>query len=407
MSHLCYCSAAFGNWGIVRMGTLVPECHMLFVCPYACGRHNSIGALRHGYKDRISYLFVESQDLAVGSIEKDLAASVDQILRELPSRPRVFLIYFSCVLYMIGFDWDAAIDELSEKHPDIAFRPCMMNPIAADKKPPVPAMMKTLCSLWEPSRVKTRDINLLGSYISLGENHELRRLLREDGGRGLRHFLDAAEYREYRSMGSSCLNLVIRPEGLAAAQAWSSSIPYLFLPVSYHVETVDEQYKTLLAALGIQADLQPDRERALRAVRSARQVIGDRPLAVDSSAVCMPFSLAVALREYGFTVSDIFAEAPVLETEKISAKKAKRAGIAFHSVSDPVTRERKGRLGRAEIAVGYVAGYDSGAPFAVDLMMDEGMFGYDGIIRLMEKLVQAVREPTALEAMIESYGLII
>ena len=169
----------------------------------------------------------------------------------------------------------------------------------------------------------------------------------------------------------------------------------------------DFRGKTLLAALGIQADLQPDRERALRAVRSARQVIGDRPLAVDSSAVCMPFSLAVALREYGFTVSDIFAEAPVLETEKISAKKAERAGIAFHSVSDPVTRERKGRLGRAEIAVGYVAGYDSGAPFAVDLMMDEGMFGYDGIIRLMEKLVQAVREPTALEAMIESYGLII
>ena len=134
MSHLCYCSAAFGNWGIVRMGTLVPECHMLFVCPYACGRHNSIGALRHGYKDRISYLFVESQDLAVGSIDNDLASAVDQILRELPHRPHVFLIYFSCVLYMIGFDWDAAIDELSEKYPDIAFRPCMMNPIAADKK---------------------------------------------------------------------------------------------------------------------------------------------------------------------------------------------------------------------------------------------------------------------------------
>jgi hypothetical protein len=283
----------------------------------------------------------------------------------------------------------------------------MMNPIAADKKPPVPAMMKTLCSLWEPSRVKTRNINLLGSYVSLGENHELRRLLREDRGRGLRHFLDAAEYREYRSMGSSCLNLVVRPEGLSAAQAWSSSIPYLFLPVSYHVETVDEQYKTLLAELGIQADLRLDRERALHAVRSARQVIGDRPLAVDSSAVCMPFSLAVALQEYGFTVSDIFAEAPVLEAEKVSAAKAARAGIAFHSVSDPMTRERKGQLGRAEIAVGYVAGYDSGAPFAVDLMMDEGMFGYDGIVRLMEKLVQAVREPTALEAMIESYGLII
>ena len=32
---------------------------MLFVCPYSCGRHNSIGAIKHGYKDRISYLFIK------------------------------------------------------------------------------------------------------------------------------------------------------------------------------------------------------------------------------------------------------------------------------------------------------------------------------------------------------------
>ena len=63
MDNLCFCSAAFGSWGIVRLGSLVPECKMLFVCPYSCGRHNSIGAIKHGYKDRISYLFIDEKDI--------------------------------------------------------------------------------------------------------------------------------------------------------------------------------------------------------------------------------------------------------------------------------------------------------------------------------------------------------
>lgn len=407
MEHLCYCSAAFGSWGIVRLGTLVPESHMLFVCPYACGRHNSIGAIRHGYRDRISYLFVDSQDISLGTIEEDLFQAVDRILRELEHCPKVFLIYFSCVLYMIGFDWDAALDELSMRYPDVTFRPCMMNPIAADKKPPVPAMLKTLCSLWDNSGSKTKNVNLLGCYSPLNTMSELPQILQDCGMGGLRHFLDSECFSEYLSMGQSCLNLVVRPEGLLAAKAWSDTIPYLLLPVSYDLETVDAQYEALFHQLGIHADILAYRKKAEAAVAAARRIIGERPIAVDSSAVCTPFALAITLLGYGFNVTDVFADEPVLAEEKVCAASAEKAGVSIHSVSDPASQEKVGQLGNAEIAIGYMAGYYSGAPFAVDLMMDEGMFGYDGIVQLMEKLILAAEKPTALEAMIDSYGLIV
>ena len=82
-------------------------------------------------------------------------------------------------------------------------------------------------------------------------------------------------------------------------------------------------------------------------------------------------------------------------------------GITFHDVHTPECADQIGKCGNAEIAIGYSAGYYTGAQCVADLMIDEGMFGYEGIIRLMGLLKQAVLAPTAVETMIEAYGLIV
>ena len=81
--------------------------------------------------------------------------------------------------------------------------------------------------------------------------------------------------------------------------------------------------------------------------------------------------------------------------------------IDFHDIHDPAAADAVGKTGSAEIAIGYSAGYYSGAKHVVDLMIDEGMFGYGGLCRLMQMLRQAVESTSSVEAMIESYGLII
>ena len=64
-----------------------------------------------------------------------------------------------------------------------------------------------------------------------------------------------------------------------------------------------------------------------------------------------------------------------------------------------------GKCGIAEIAVGF-AGYFAGAESVVDLLGDEGMFGYYGIELLMNLLIESVSHPKDLRKMIEAYGLV-
>ena len=52
------------------MGMLVPESYQLFVCPFACGRHGAIGAIKQGLKDRLSYLYIDETDIVSGSYEE-------------------------------------------------------------------------------------------------------------------------------------------------------------------------------------------------------------------------------------------------------------------------------------------------------------------------------------------------
>ena len=81
--------------------------------------------------------------------------------------------------------------------------------------------------------------------------------------------------------------------------------------------------------------------------------------------------------------------------------------IDFHDIHNPEAVDMIGRIGSAEIAIGYSAGYYCGVNHVVDLMIDEEMFGYGGLCRLMQMLRQAVESTSSVEAMIESYGLII
>ena len=95
-----------------------------------------------------------------------------------------------------------------------------------------------------------------------------------------------------------------------------------------------------------------------------------------------------------------FEQAAKIELERMSS-------VKFHNVHNPECAERIGKCSNAHIAIGYSAGYYTGAQYVADIMIDEGMFGYGGITRLMALLKQATREPIAVEAMIEEYGLIV
>ncbi|MFI3251497.1 MAG: nitrogenase component 1, partial [Eubacteriales bacterium] len=292
---LHYNSPAHGDWGVVRMAMLVPESVQLFVCPFACGRHGAIGAMTQGLKDRLSYLYINQSDIISG-YDDLIPPAVEEMLDALPTRPRAFFIFVSCLDDLLGTDHESILEVLSEKHPDIVFDFGHMNPISADKPtPPAISAQNNIYRVLAPTNQPTLPhINTIGNLESLAPSAELRRLLELKGG-VVHHISEFSTFDSYQTMSQSQLNLVLRPVGMQAAKSMEKrlGIPFIYHPLGYRPEEIESRFVELAERLEIPAqDYQPildeAKERGLSAVERTKALIGETPIIIDSTAVLRP-----------------------------------------------------------------------------------------------------------------------
>ncbi len=410
---LHYSSPAHGGWGIVRIGMLVPESVQLFVCPFACGRHGAIGIMKQSLKHRLSYLYVDQSDIITG-YDHLIPPAIGELLETLPQRPRVILIFVSCLDDLIGTDNDALQETLEQEYPDIRFRVCHMNPISLNSKtPPGVSTQNNLYSLLDPSAEKDNGVNCLGNLVKVSPDSEIHAFLHHLQLGTLRHISQYDSFDGYQEMGRSRLNLVIAPPAKKAADSMEKKlgIPSLFAPVSYRMEEVEASYQAIADCIGTDPgtpfDFTPHVEATRAAIQRAREKVGNTPIIVDSSAFVRPFDAARALLEYGFHVVRVQAEDCIpfdqphfdwLQAEhpevEILQSNHHRAVLFDHKIPE-------------SIAVGVDGAYLAGSKYAADLFNDEGMFGYHGIQSLMGLLEHALDQPVDLEKLILDYGLVV
>ena len=217
-ASLHYVSAAHGGWGIVRMAALVPEAHLLFVCPSACGRHNAIGGAVSGIKHRVSYLFLTEADIVSGDFEQMIVDNVDILFEMLPQKPKALLIFTSCLDDLLGTDHEPILEELSRRNPDVKFRHCTMNPISLDSKlPPGITTYRNMFSLLEKKEETKNTINVLGSNVTYNESSDLKQVLKKHGYR-VCSIADYQTFEDFMEMASANLNIVAGPIALATAR---------------------------------------------------------------------------------------------------------------------------------------------------------------------------------------------
>lgn len=454
---LHYSSPANGGRGIVRTGMLIPESVELFVCPFACGRHGSISAVKQELKHRLSYLYVNQADI-INGYDDLIIPAVGELLEILSPRPKVILIFVSCLDDLIGTDHEALMEKLSEKYPDVKFRSCHMNPISKGAKtPPAISIQNNIYSLLGKTEEKDNGVNCIGNLVPILEGSEIYDFLKYYGFDRLRHIAQYEIFADYQEMAKSRLNLVIAPVGKQAAEQMEEKhgMPYSFLPVSYRLEQIEAVYRELgkkLEALkekealplndeqkvleenerfmlngeqiylrenvqltseavnkrnNAEFDFTPYKNAAEEAIRRARKAVGDTPIVVDASAVKSPFGLARGLLEYGFQV--VRVQAP----ECIGIDKKDYEWIVReHPEIEIVQSQHHNAVLRENqipesIAIGVDGAYLAGSKYVVDLFDDEGMYGYHGVCCLMEKLERALEQPVDLENMIHEYGLVV
>jgi hypothetical protein len=373
--------------------------------------------MQHGLKDRISFLYVDQSDIIEG-YDALIEKAADDLLEALyPRKPRVLLIFTSCIDDLIGTDHKALNARLSASHPGVMFRDCHMNPISLDSdSPPGVTLQERIYSLLEarpaPER-RDRAVNGIGNPEPADDAGEVYGYLRHYGYPEFRHISKYDRFDDFQSMASSALNLVIGPVGMLAARRMRESlgIPYILLPVSYRLEKVASNYGLLREKLG-ESDVPPFDFAAAEAearekIREALVTLGDLPIIVDDSAVTKPFELARALLEYGFCVSAVMAgECSPIDRENLDwlLERAPGVDIVQPEHHNAVRFERRME---ESLAIGMSGAYLTGSAYLLDMIDDGGLYGYHGIKTLAERMTAAAGHKADVRAVIESYGLVV
>ncbi len=408
---LHYSSPANGSRGIVRTGMLVPESVELFVCPFACGRHGSISAVKQNLKHRLSYLYVTQADI-INGYDNLIVPAVGELLESLPETPKVILIFVSCLDDLIGTDHEALQETLAKTYPHVKFRSCHMNPISkGGKTPPAISVQNNIYSLIEKSEEKDQGINCIGNLVEIAKESEIHTYLKSKGCSELRHITQYETFEGYQDMAKSRWNLVIAPAGRQAAELMKEKhdMPYSHIPVVYGLEEIEKSYKKMdeMFEGKEEFDFSSYRSKAEAAIERALEAVGDKPIIVDASAVFHPFELAKALLTYGFNVVRVQAQ-ECSSTDRAHyewvCKEHPEVEIVQPMHHKAVLQENKIS---DSIAIGVDGAYLAGSDYVVDLFNDETMFGYHGLECLMNKLEHALDSKVDLESMIHEYGLVV
>ena len=478
---LSYSSPARGVWNIVHIGTLVPGGHQIYVCPTSCLRGVVLTTAELGAMDRLSTITVGEDNILEGDMEETLHEGVRKVIDSLPVRPRMMMVFTSCIHHFLAVNYQRIYRLLRQEYPDIDFIDCYMHPIMRRTSPPVPTLWRQMYRVLKPAAQNAREISGTDAAQNDRLTHETdaARNAREISGDGAekqvsilacefprdqhcdavqhlrRHGVRVADvvssrtYDEFLEMSRSSLNLLFHKAGMKAAKDLEIRLkqPFLMMRPGYVYDEIDEDMRSLSERLGIQAPSEEEiarlREAAERAAAEALRALSGEsgassaepsgaapgapvPVSVDGTAVDCPLGLCIFLLEHGFQVETLFIDS-FTESEAVFEKLRRLApelkvfsalnwnmrqierGRYPGSTSGasgvlPVCRERSGPENGRIVAIGQRAAYFHDTEYFVDLVNNDGMYGYRGIVRLMELLAEAAREKKDMRSLIQIKG---
>lgn len=411
---LHYSSPAHGGWGVLKMGQLVPESYQLFVSPAACGRHGALAARMEDRKNRVSYLFLSEEDIVSGGYEDSIIKAAQELLAHLKRKkrtPRVLMIFVSCIDDLLGTDHDALIRQLSEEFPDIRFTFAHMNPTSTDTGvPPAVNIQNKDYALLEKRQDRDEGVNLIGNLAPIRENSELFTVLKELGATQIRHISDYETFDDYQEMAKSKLNLVTAPTGKYASKQMEKKlgIPFEMALTSFQISGVRDTYENIAKRLGSTCPDFADYEvKCEAAIKETKEVLGDMEIIIDGETITRPFDLAKTLLEAGMKIRCIY-EQKVLPSDEENFKWVMEnyPEIQIIQPQHPKTTVRE-KFGEDCLSIGFSAAYISGAKHVLDIAGQHGLYGYQGIIDLMEMIQEASKKEVELKKLLEDTVLVV
>ncbi|MBC3796837.1 hypothetical protein GH807_07205 [Acetobacterium tundrae] len=372
--------------------TLIPESHELHVGPSACARRLSIGAYQYHNEDRITNLYITEDDIVSGSYEDIIPDAVEELLELLEKKPRVIIIFVTCIDDLLGTDHEALLILLKERFPDIRFITCHIDPLIMDRSiKPGMKMLEQLYSVLDKSELREKCINLIGNKFLLSNKSEFRNIMNSVGWE-LKEMNACKTFDEYNEMGKSSLNIVVDPVAKYAAEQMERAldIPLRLTYDSYDLDIIEENYKKIFKAIAEKMPKLSDyRKSTVKKISETVKYLKNIPIVIDNGAVSRSIPLARALDKYGFNVKLVFDGTIIFsDVEDLEWLKENRPDIKIADGRNFNIMNMKNNLGDC-LCIGFSCGYTLGAKHIVERLPSCFAFGYYGVELLMELMIHA------------------
>ena len=410
-------SPAHGNWNIVHTGMLVPEAQQIYVCADNCMRGVVLTAAEMNAADRFSFVIVEEKDLLGGNLEDVTIEGVTDVLKRLDKKPKAVLLFTVCLHHFLGSDLDRIYGELEKRFPEIFFMRCFMDPIMQKTGPTPDQKLRLAMYDAVPEReADPRCVTVLGSDFALDEGSDICRILKKNEIL-LREIPTCETWEDYQNLGEGSLILNCYPAGKFGAEKQAERLgrPFLYLPGSFDYGEIQEQEEKLLGMLGQQnnrktgkingLDIEKEIRECEEALSHAHQIIGDTPIAVDYLFHPRPLGLTKLLLTHGFQVQSVFLDSISPEEKEVFFwMKENYPELKLISTVRPEMRVRTRQQSEKILAIGQKAAWFTGSRNFVNMVQGGGLWGFDGIRRTAQLMVEAFNEEKDPEDLIVRKG---
>ena len=427
--HLIYSSPAtlyFNSpgakgFGVKRAGLAVPESVMLLVSPRCCGRNTSLFRTAPEYKDKFFFQLLDDTDIVTGRHLTKIPQAAEELLEVLDKKPSAIMICITCVDALLGTDMERVCRKVTDKTgvPAVA---CYMYALTREKRlPPMAAVRTSVYSLLEKQEKRnSADMNILGYFTPLFDSSELYPLMKSIGIKNIRELSRCKNFDEYKGLSKANFNLVLNPEARAAAQDIQDrlGIPFIELLRLYRIEKIHNQYHLLGEALGADLNDSEYYENARRTIDNFKAKYGALTFSVGEIQNGDPIEMSLMLVEEGFKVNEIFATVGELNFRFLKRLAELSPGtkvysnlspsmMYYNSISndasaDNVSTETSSADTREEspssidIFIGSDSLYYHPEIPGVEWCDDEQPFGYDGVVKLFERLDDALSKDSSM-----------
>lgn len=389
---LSFNSPGAQGFGVKRAGLAVPGSVMLLVAPGCCGRNTTMLSELGGYSERFFYLLMDETDIVTGRHLNKISQAVSEVVDSLEKKPSAVMICITCVDALLGTDMERVCRKASDAS-GVPVLPCYMYALTREgRNPPMTSVRKAVYSLLEKRKKKSSTVNILGEFAPFFDDTELYDILRSVGVKKINEISRCEDYEEYLSMAEANFNLVLNPECRLAAEDLKKrlDIPAIELSRVYQIDKIQNQYRLLGQALGVEIE---DRKYFDDAKQAVDAFTEKYPGTVFALGECMngeTFELALALLRYGHQVSEIYAT--VSEQNFIYIRKIAELSprTRIYSNLSPTMLYYDCGGGSADITIGKDAEYYHPDCVNVSWNQETQPFGYAGLRRLFTELTEAM-----------------